>query len=84
MIFTDDDLKRLRDWTDEKPITRLAPSFVEALIARLEAAERCANFAHIFWAHCHDDPKVRNITTGEEIFKKLASAIIEWRKAAGK
>lgn len=38
MAFTDDDLKRLKEETkgDEEP-----PWYLEALLARLEAAERC-------------------------------------------
>jgi hypothetical protein len=42
MIFTDNDLKRLKDELDAVRPRRIAIQF-EALLARLEAAEKCIN-----------------------------------------
>ena len=76
MIFTDEDLKRLKDWTEyarkkfngarlDEFVFELKHNEVEELLARLEAAER---YITSVW---------RNPGASEEDYW-------EWRKAAGK
>jgi hypothetical protein len=56
MTFTDDDLKRLKESTDYDPeigVTRRA-LMLRALVARLEAAEKCIPY---LGTYDHDSPE---------------------------
>ena len=75
MSFTDEDLKRLKDHTEEcigSEITTAVPAKrMKALLARLKAAEKCCQWMaerdHIISA-----------------FRSAWEPLDEWRKAAGK
>lgn len=68
MIFTDEDLKRLRGELTDKRLLDNAPDLeLEALINRLEAAER---FALAQWQNADHE--------------EVCALESDWRKAAGK
>lgn len=72
MAFTDDDLKKWKEWCESfSPQARKLPMIAkeEALLARMEAAEK---WAILMWERC--DRNDRPVSLAE----------IEWRKAAGK
>lgn len=70
--FSDDDLKRLKEKILDGDFTSQETSDLEALLARLEAAEKALLTAHV---NCYP-PK------GEHC--KGCDAYSLWRKAAGK
>lgn len=77
MAFTDDDLKRLKEWICEyqKNPTDLVefPHNLVALLARFEAAEALLNFGCL----CET-------ASSEKEYKELERFEYEWHKAAGK
>lgn len=79
MSFTDDNLKRLKEWgcipgnqwtleMDEK-FHAICAEKMQALLARLEASEACLDLPHMR----HTEPECT-----------FCSRYIAWRKAAGK
>lgn len=87
MTFTDDDLKRLKDWLELELMPGNIAKQLQALVARLEAAE--ARIERLLWSAEHKDNCQfwnKNNDLGE--FKRCDCGIREteeaWRKAAGK
>ncbi len=90
MTFTDDDLKRLKEDTKSRRddsyelAGRLDIDSMDALIARLEAAEKRGSMA---WM-CQMELMARMSTTSimecDSILSLFKKADDEWRKVAGK
>lgn len=88
MAFSDEDLERLK--IRDVSFHLLSPVKKDALIARLEAAERCVSLLPkiIGWA----DNLIANVknfssSAGDRLYEELdplREAIEAWRKAAGR
>lgn len=82
MVFSDEDLRQLKELVEEKsmwPLELKSPKMFIALIARLEAAERVLTLPKRFQ---YDDGLVMydiNFGTPE-----IVSLMDAWRKASGK
>lgn len=96
-MFTDDDLKRLKEKMDVSNISgsyvaleKTIP-FLPALLARMEAAEKglaqtktFRHYAHNMWTLCKMLPiDTRKESHIQECWE-FGKALAEWRKAAGK
>lgn len=87
MTFTDEDLKRLKEYANNELL--LESEFQEihlllpALIARLEAAEKCANELPDYIEGAHDE-YCHNETPRPCPHEEDRSLIEAWRKVAGK
>lgn len=66
MSFTDEDLRRIKDYLRTDPMK--VPVYLEALIERLEAAERCI------------EGKVYERSIDIQLWERY----VAWRKACGK
>jgi hypothetical protein len=77
MSFTDDDLKRLKRYVKNGSVECISFEDVEALLARLEAAEAvCKASSEVV------RPRERIGDAPREL--KILNALEAWRKAAGK
>lgn len=74
--FSDADLKRLKDSVWPYPIAILSKEALEALLARLEAAEKLCAYTIIVGNCWYSRP--------EYMWRELVSLIEAWLKAAGK
>ena len=73
MTFTDDDLKKLKKEFADWNFPRVDNNVMEALLARLEAAEKVCKFI--------SDKSYLELPDNA---KRLATLELAWRKAAGK
>jgi hypothetical protein len=72
-VFTDDDLKRLKNWFEweKRPEAAELIKDLKALLTRLEAAER------VIEAHCRlEQEKIS--------YDNFVTLLNQWRKAAGR
>jgi hypothetical protein len=81
MTFTDDDLKRLKEWVDDAILNNYyiegKPELFKDLLARLEAAERVCEASEKV---VRPKERIGNAPLEQAIYDALEA----WRKAAGK
>lgn len=85
MSFTDEDLKRLKEWmaTPRGPRFGLFPEDVEGLLARLEAAEKLA--LRSWTGHKKDCIEGKNLSGGpSSCICDMGDSLMVWRKSCGK
>ena len=85
MPFTDEDLKRLKEWIDripERALTMPKAELIKALLARLEAAEWVCKRADALGECIAEFPK--DMYAWGEHFQALDDSVKSWLRAAGK
>jgi hypothetical protein len=83
MTFTDDDLERVKFAMTTMYLPVMNPKVIEALIARLETAERVAIMAEECLKNASWDGE-ENIEVASVFLHGLFEKLPTWRKTAGK
>jgi hypothetical protein len=81
VTFSDDDLKRLKEYIKRRPEGYIAVPDFEALLARLEAAERVIDRLNECNREQYDE---ESVCSGWYCNSWIDSEIRVWRKVAGK
>ena len=78
MSFTDEDMKRLKEWATSYPFVVTNQDFdqIVALLERMEAAEKVCGVSLIMLNNWHN--------MGEGVWKALKNAWEKWHKACGR